>query len=449
MAPKARVFVCSLFLSPAILSGCVYIPPVTDQVRSDDIVPIEVGHSTKQDVVEILGSPNVRERDDTYIWQWRTHKGHIIVAGPYGGGGGFAVGEKENHALAEFDDADVLTKFSHQSSEAASSEKMMREREAQLQATRLDPVKKFERGLPGFALEYSPNGKFLAAGDHTVGVKVWDLDTGLLANDLDRKKFFGVMSVFSVDFSPDSKRVLAGTVASTAVMWDVTSGEVTCEVPEEGRFTSVSFSPDGERFAVGEYFSGDVALFNAETCQEISRASAGSKPSWVSVDHHPDQEILVSFSGSRLSLWDSVTGAQIASETISNLAEYQWGRIIRAKVSHNGNLIAINTCDHLEFWKIVRDSDNVSLEGPVSVTLLPYFSGQRFFCSASLAFLPDDQSVLVGIDGALIRVDPASGKILDTFSIPSAAQSQVSLSPDGTALAAKYFDDVGLFELPR
>ena len=69
-----------------------------------------------------------------------------------------------------------------------------------------------------FSLAYSPDGKLLASGNSSGGVKLFDAATGKLMRYLEGHKEV----VGDLAFSPDGTKLASGSWDNTAAVWDVT-----------------------------------------------------------------------------------------------------------------------------------------------------------------------------------------------------------------------------------
>jgi WD40 repeat protein len=112
-------------------------------------------------------------------------------------------------------------------------------------------------------MAWSPDGKWIASGGDTAGVRLWDAETLRQKVDLPGRG----APVESVVFSPDSKR-LAAVGGLAVLLWDL-SGPVP-RGPAEFWGETVAFSPDSKALAVGKIdraelwdLSGDTPTLSA------------------------------------------------------------------------------------------------------------------------------------------------------------------------------------------
>ena len=110
------------------------------------------------------------------------------------------------------------------------------------------------------ALDFSPDGKYLAAGGREPVVYIWDLATGELAAKLPRCRG----EIIALAFTPGSDGLTTVTADGEVLVWNLAEGEIRgslCARRQE--ITVAAFSADGGQLAfAGE--SGQIQLWQVE-----------------------------------------------------------------------------------------------------------------------------------------------------------------------------------------
>ena len=122
------------------------------------------------------------------------------------------------------------------------------------------------------SVAFSPDGKTLAAASQDGTVELWDTET------LTRQALLrGVVDsgFSSVEFSPDGQRVMAGGDGKESIkLWDLHSHEDVATLTGEGRFFHAKFSPDGNTIAARNG-KGLLHVWTAPAWSEIEAAEKG------------------------------------------------------------------------------------------------------------------------------------------------------------------------------
>ncbi|HMQ35633.1 MAG TPA: WD40 repeat domain-containing protein, partial [Chloroflexaceae bacterium] len=166
------------------------------------------------------------------------------------------------------------------------------------------------------SLAVSPDGATLASGSTDTTIILWDLATGRRLRALEGHSGF----LGNIAFSPDGATLASASRDGTARLWDVATGAPRAEFsftaplsPQTGApfwLTGVSYSPDGERIAVGSV-SGSVYLLDPASGR-LDRELQGHR-GWVvirGVSFSPDGGLLASASlDGSVRLWNPRSGS--------------------------------------------------------------------------------------------------------------------------------------------
>jgi WD40 repeat protein len=130
-----------------------------------------------------------------------------------------------------------------------------------------EKVRVLDTGKEITCIDFSPNGQFLAIGQHD-GVQVWDPRSGAFRLALSAHSDGGQC----VAFSPDSRLLaLGGGFEGSVHVWEVPSGRLRHVLRgHSGSVMDLGFSPDGHRLATGAT-DGALKVWDVATGQEVLR----------------------------------------------------------------------------------------------------------------------------------------------------------------------------------
>jgi WD40 repeat protein len=176
---------------------------------------------------------------------------------------------------------------------------------------------------------YNPDGRCIIAGSGHMVVKIWDAETGRTIREFSTviglaSSVLGLaVSVTDPDglppvvkYSPDGRYITyAGEMMrSTVIIRDMETGRIIKTLGEESdpNITSVDYSPDGRRIAVGRR-DGTVDIWDTKTGREIRKLSMESSEYIYSVAYSPDGKRIASGSGDAffsaedggITIWDA------------------------------------------------------------------------------------------------------------------------------------------------
>ena len=205
----------------------------------------------------------------------------------------------------------------------------------------------------GYSLDFSPDGKLLAAGTYGAygadgAAILWDADTGAPKATFKEEKRFPSYRAEMVKFSPDGKLLANSAVRKTFQLWDVASGKcLRTFTGHEGQVCGLAFSPDGTLLASSADDDPLVRVWDVATgeCKSTLRMKASNapfanSPSVTSVGFSADGKTLAGGTMNRdigLALWDVSSGAMKAvlfeprqGEAVDKLAFFPDGKRLAA-----------------------------------------------------------------------------------------------------------------------
>ncbi|MFX0200588.1 MAG: WD40 repeat domain-containing protein [Candidatus Hodarchaeota archaeon] len=496
MAKKMR-FAGTLVLILSI-SGCLYVPPLrlitdTPQTSERDLTTIKVGITTKAEVIDLLGKPEILEEDRFCIWDAQLWYGAIMgLAIQDGGNLALDFGGKQFRVLLEFDETNVVKRCHIEGAKhgvtfldisspdpggpiISSKPKILSNAQITSGQAALHRRVLFEgKDKTRFrGVAFSPDGKVVAAWDEHNRVWLCNLETG----DQVILEKLGIFS--SLTFSPDGK-MLATVASATVRTWDSRTGNERATL--DGDVRSMAFSPNGKILATGG-LGGAVKLWDPAKSVETRRFNA-HKSEVSSIGFSPDGKILATASSDgTVGIWDSRTGDELANinAVVSSIAFSPDGKMLATadydemarmqvrvwdsftgseraglkvellrsippfaviKFSPDGGILAIHRGTYVELWRVpMKESkadrwDQYTGSHLANIFILPYFGPKELYPDICLAFSPDGQTIAAGC-GAAVIFDVVRSRPLWRL-VPSHREndaiSALAFGPDGNSL---------------
>jgi WD40 repeat protein len=276
---------------------------------------------------------------------------------------------------------------------------------------------------PGMALALSPDGQLLA-GAASGETTLWDVRTGQEIDHLD----YGADNPFALEFSPDGRSLAAagwkpgpkkadpnrGDVA----VWDVATGAIRSRKQLDAECRGVALGPGGS-LAVATA-DGAVTIWDGATGAERLRSQESAAARGLTF--RPDDRRLAAGVGKVLKIWDS-------DPPPDTLLPNKPFRIQGAVFSRDGRHLLLSGLGDITVRNASTGQIICRLGGGD-----PYAKG---------AFSPDGRRFAFPGGGVQV-IDATTGKTVGTFSGP--ARFQVAYSPDGALLAAASDQKVTVWE---
>lgn len=180
----------------------------------------------------------------------------------------------------------------------------------------------------------------LPAEDWVAHIRVWDTKSGEEILTVAKEP----MGLISLIFSPDNEILIGVNNESTVFFWNTKTGEEIQNLPQSIYGDRVTFSPDGQSFAISTY--GDYTKIKS------------------------------------FSLWDIKSGKQICSAN--------QGENFDLVFSSDGQIVATNSADGLRLW----DEDNCELLS----------TGEYNIEGGSFAFSQDGRFLVTGDTSGVIKI---------------------------------------------
>jgi WD40 repeat protein len=161
-------------------------------------------------------------------------------------------------------------------------------------------------GVSAFAVALSPDGQYVAGGDDTGQVLVWEVATGAEYADLDSH----TDAVVSLEYGADQQQLVSASWDERAIVWDLDNGTPALDIALETGATVVAWNSPGTVIAVGGD-DGSVQFFDASSGDRLQ----------MGIEHvEPVTDLAFDASGERLVsgsddhsviIWDATTGSML------------------------------------------------------------------------------------------------------------------------------------------
>ena len=299
------------------------------------------------------------------------------------------------------------------------------------------------KGHPGYvsSVAFSLDGKTLASGSADSTICLWDVNTGVLKEEIIGHKIgiikkvlgkIGVLtvphdtSVLCLSFSPDGRTLASGSRDNTVRLWDANTGESKRILRGHSGFTSsISFSPDGSVLVSGGW--DKIGLWDATTGELKRTLPEGTQPfteGATSISLSPDGKTLASnnLGRSTLSLWNVTTG-----EKKKTIAGYM-PRVKSVAFSPDGRTFASqNLRGEIHLWDTNTGEKKRLFRGSLTM------SSADIGC---LSFSPDGQTLASGIGSEIDLWNATIGELKKTLTGHDSVVNSISFSPEGSLLAS-------------
>ena len=291
-------------------------------------------------------------------------------------------------------------------------------------------------GNPLTALDLSPDGRTLAAGDNRGNVLFFDAATGRRAS----APYRALRAVTALQFSPDG-RLVAIVEGDSVEVLDARTHQSRARLPAGPPSTSnhsdnpwmlgaIAFSPNS-RVLVADVIHNQPHRTSADIVRWGLRSGRRLEPP-RQIAPTPG-ETVVGFIASGTQLVTSSAPADVTvirdAATLQPLRRLHGGDA-HVALSPDGRLVAFGGADGS-----VRTLD-------LRTGVLRTAAGRHDGIVTDLRFTPDARRLLTtGADGRLIEWNVANGQRIETFTGHAGSVSQIAVAPDGTSAYTAGEDD--------
>jgi len=261
----------------------------------------------------------------------------------------------------------------------------------------------------------SPDGKWIASGEDSGQVSIWDAATGNQESTIKAH----LHDVSSVAFSPDGERIVSCSYdgIGKAKVWDVADGAEVMAVPAPSgdTFFWAAFSTDGKKIVAASNRHEKVTILDASDGRELI-VFTGTAP----VSFAPDGKLVaVADSHNDINLWDSAAGRKIVS-----LRGHE-GPIESVAFSADGKHVASGSMDNtVKLWDVSTGETLMTLRG------------HEYYVSC-IGFTPDGKRIISGSWDGTVRIwDATTSREVTSLIGHNDLVHSLAYSPDGKRIAS-------------
>jgi WD40 repeat protein len=262
---------------------------------------------------------------------------------------------------------------------------------------------------------------WLASGAEDGSVVIWDLSSGM-----SRNKFLNPLlgywgyGIRSLAFSPDNKVLVTGGDQGYISSWDLSTGE---ELPrlqtQHGLLFNIAFSPDGKRLA-SACGDGTVQIWNYSTGEPLQLLQGHTYGAWSVVWSHDGSELVAGAGDGTVKIWQADTG------TLQREKAVTFTKIDSLQFSPDGSHLAAVSIGERA---LLLNAGSLEEEN----TFPEFFGGVR-----SASFNPDGSSAALADENGLTYLwNLRQGKSIVLGMVRPASKAAMSavFSPKGGLLA--------------
>ncbi|BAU12409.1 WD-40 repeat protein [Leptolyngbya sp. NIES-3755] len=149
------------------------------------------------------------------------------------------------------------------------------------------------------SIDFSPDGQWLATGDVSGQVRLWNVANGQVEHTWAGHHFF----TKTVCFSPNGKQLASGSHDFFVKIWDIQTRQ--CLRSFNGHqnvVIALAWSLDGQFLISADWYS--IKLWEVATGQCIAELTPGAKAIILSMTRHPTRDLFALCMDSQIQLWD-------------------------------------------------------------------------------------------------------------------------------------------------
>ncbi len=298
-------------------------------------------------------------------------------------------------------------------------------------------------------LEFSADGRFLAAIDKSSNVVVWETDTGKYFTTLEIEKPY----TSDISFHPVSNLLSVARSDGQIQVWDLEHHEITAryQTEDDCSLRSIQYSPNGAQLAAIGNTCG-IYIWDTATGKlrmNLESEQTGSTRSSIWFDLKRDELFATTSNGHKVARWNLTTGKHVREVNLSDDNSLLYLDPTRNRVYervYSGNSILFTAWDAVSGEKIfatdLQNCSNTQAIDPTGTLLAAYQNNIiTFFDLSSMQavtavdYVANPSEMVFSPDRRFAAVQSSSNRSISIFNIESVYE-RAALIKNATPLAA-------------
>lgn len=254
---------------------------------------------------------------------------------------------------------------------------------------------------PCYGVAISPDGKYVASGDDTARLWLWDATTGAKIREFPREKGHK-RGVQSIAFTPDGKKIMTVGKDDVVMIWNVSGGNPIQTVPSGGANFYGARPLKSGAWVAGTLAEGArIYAPNAASPVATMRRPQGAGSNDIAVNL-AETRVFTAGRDGKVTSWDLKTRMSV----IAFQAHEDW--VVFASLSPSGKVLATSSNDRtIKFWNTTTGVKLTALEemSPVGSPLAWTGTGKYVVGANDL-----DQAVIYAVTPAQAAVAQTPAK---------------------------------------
>jgi len=247
-------------------------------------------------------------------------------------------------------------------------------------------------------------------------VRLWNTKTHVCQRTFSLTKHTD--DIHSVAFSPDGNMLATASFDGNYLLWEIPSGLFKKTLGKDRSISKYifagSFSPDGDKFALGVGGSVEILGLAPAKVKKIINKDMEHSQRWIrGIAYSPKENIIATGIGRDLILWNTIIGTTMGNHDCESL-------IRNLAFSPDGNTIAISTSNDTLLWDTQTSTLKHTLDG-----------------NSIVAFSPDGKTIATSNSWKrMVQLwDTKTGASKNRLTGHGSEVKSIAYSPDGNIIA--------------